>query len=114
MKILLRVLCTAAGRAKGSGAPSAAPIDLAPRAAAVRVALTGEEGASSAFHSAPGAYDAPVAASAAYGRCATLAQPESILAPIDCQSSAHGSRTRVLAFRDHADQTDARSKSLVL
>lgn len=72
-------LRTAAGRARGAGVPIAAPIDLAPRAAAVRDALSGAEGSASAFNSAPGAYAAPVSASAASGRCATLAQPDSIL-----------------------------------
>ena len=77
----LSAYCAAAGRAKGSGVPSAAPIDLAPRAAAVRDALTDDGGAASAFRSAPAAYEAPTSVAAATGRrCASGAYRHSILA----------------------------------
>ena len=81
MSRLLGFQCAAAGRAKGSGVPSAAPIDLAPRAAAVRDALTDNGGAASAFRSAPAAYEAPASVAAATGRrCVSAAHSDSLLA----------------------------------
>ena len=49
--------------------PTGAPIDLAPRAAAVEGTLAGPGGAESAFRSVPGAYSGPAVVGAASGRC---------------------------------------------